>query len=198
MAYPNCLEELIQRLEKLPGIGRRSAQRLAIHILKRPIEEAKKLSESIIALKEKIRLCKLCNNISETDICLICNNPQRQKDTICVVEDPKDVLAIEQSGHFHGLYFVLGGRISPLEGITPQNLKISPFIERVQKDQIKEVILATNCDSEGEMTAIFLTKQLKPLGVKITRIGQGIPVGGNIEYTDSATLMRAMESRTEI
>ena len=162
------------------------------------LEEAKKLSESIIALKEKIRLCKLCNNISETDICLICNNPQRQKDTICVVEDPKDVLAIEQSGHFHGLYFVLGGRISPLEGITPQNLKISPFIERVQKDQIKEVILATNCDSEGEMTAIFLTKQLKPLGVKITRIGQGIPVGGNIEYTDSATLMRAMESRTEI
>lgn len=198
MSYPNCLEELINQLEKLPGIGRRSAQRIAIYLLGKSPEEAKKLSNAIIALKEKIKLCKLCNNLSESDICTICNNPQRQKDTLCVVEEPKDVMAIERTGGFKGLYFVLGGRISPLEGIGPQDLKIFPLIQRIKIDKIKEIIIATNSDSDGEMTAIFLTKQIKPLGAKISRIGQGIPVGGNIEYADSATLSVAIETRREI
>lgn len=195
---PAYLEELISQLEKLPGIGIRSAQRIAFHLLESPNLEAKRLADAIILMKEKLRLCKLCHNLSEADICTICNNVHRQKDIICVVQEPKDVLAIERAGGFNGLYFVLGAKLSPLEGINPQDLNIQPLLERLKNDSIKEIIIATDSDSDGELTALFLTKQIKPFNIKISRIGQGIPVGGNIEYADSATLARALESRREI
>jgi len=196
--YTESIERLIERLIKLPGLGRRSAERIIGYILNAPKEEIKNLADAIYRVKESVRLCRICNNLSEEEICKICNDPRRRKDVICVVEKPSDVTVIEKTGQFSGVYHVLMGSISPLEGRGPNDLKIDGLIERIKQDNIKEVIIATDADTEGEITALYLTKLLKPAGVKLTRIGVGIPMGSNLEYADSSTLSRALESRREI
>jgi recombination protein RecR len=185
-------------LIKLPGIGRRSAERIISHILSVPREEINDLSEAIRKTKENVRLCRVCHNLSEQDLCRICQDSRRQKDIVCIVEKPSDVTAIEKAGNFSGVYHVLLGSISPLEGKGPTDLKIDSLIERIKQNNIKEVIIATDADTDGEITALYLVKLIKPLGVKLTRIGLGIPMGSNLEYADSATLTKALESRREI
>ncbi|MFH1656130.1 MAG: recombination mediator RecR [Candidatus Omnitrophota bacterium] len=198
MNYTKSLEELISRLINLPGIGRRSAERIAICILESSDKEAKALAGAIINAKQNIKLCKICNNLTETEICSICQNSSRDKSTICVVEEPKDVIAIEKTASFKGLYHVLMGSISPLDGRGPEDLKIEDLVSRVKKENIKELIIATDSDTEGETTALYLNKLIKPLGIKVTRIGLGIPVGSNLDYIDSTTLALSLESRREI
>ncbi len=196
--YTDSIEKLINRLVRLPGIGRRSAERIVGYILNASQDEIKDLTEAISRTKENVRLCKICHNLSEEELCKICQDIQRQKDIVCIVEKSSDVLAIEKAGSFRGLYHVLLGAISPLEGRGPSDLKIDSLINRIKQNNIKEVIIATDADTEGETTALYLIKLLKPLGVKLTRIGVGIPMGSNLEYADSATLSKAMESRREI
>ncbi|HTY44830.1 MAG TPA: recombination mediator RecR [Patescibacteria group bacterium] len=196
--YTESIERLIERLIKLPGIGRRSAERVVGYILNAPKEDIKALSEAIDRVKENVRTCHVCNNLSEEDLCRICRDVRRLKDVICVVEEPGDVTAIEKTGSFSGVYHVLLGAISPLEGKGPSDLKINGLIGRIKEQQIKEVIIATDADTEGETTAIYLSKLLKPLGVRITRIGVGIPMGSNLDYADSTTLSKALDSRREI
>jgi recombination protein RecR len=196
--YTESIEKLIERLNKFPGIGRRSAERIIDYILKAPAEEVRLLSEAISRVKENVRLCSVCNNLSEADLCAICRDSRRERALLCIVENPTDVTALEKAGNFHGLYHVLLGAISPLEGKGPSDLKINGLINRIKKDNVKEVIIATDADTEGEITALYLTKLIKPLGVKLTRIGLGIPVGSNLEYADSTTLSKALESRREI
>ncbi len=196
--YTDSIEKLIARLIKLPGIGRRSAERIVGYILNTPREEVKGLAEAIYRAKENVRLCRICNNLSEEELCKICQDERRQKDIVCIVEKPSDVTAIEKAGNFHGVYHVLLGSISPLEGKGPSDLKIENLLSRIKQNNIKEVILATDADTEGETTALYLTKLIKPLGVKLTRIGLGIPMGSNLEYADSATLSKSLESRREI
>lgn len=197
-AYTESIERLIERLVKLPGIGRRSAERIVGYILNAPGAEIKGLSEAICKTKESVRFCRLCNNLSEEELCRICQDSRRQKDIVCIVEKPVDVTAIEKAASYRGVYHVLLGSISPLEGRGPSDLKINGLIERIKQNSIKEVIVATDSDTEGETTALYLVKILKPLGVKLTRIGLGIPMGSNLEYFDASTLSRAMESRREI
>ena len=197
-SYTESIEKLIERLNKLPGIGRRSAERIVDYILKAPAEEIGLLSEAISRVKENVRLCSVCNNLSEADLCAICRDSRRERYLLCIVENPTDVTALEKAGNFHGLYHVLLGAISPLEGKGPADLKINGLIDRIKKDNVKEVIIATDADTEGEITALYLTKLIKPLGVKLTRIGLGIPMGSNLEYADSTTLSKALESRREI
>lgn len=197
-SYTESIEKLIERLNKLPGIGRRSAERIVDYILKAPAEEIRFLSEAISRVKENVRLCSVCNNLSEADLCAICRDSRRERYLLCIVENPTDVTALEKAGNFHGLYHVLLGAISPLEGKGPADLKINGLINRIKKDNVKEVIIATDADTEGEITALYLTKLIKPLGVKLTRIGLGIPMGSNLEYADSTTLSKALESRREI
>lgn len=196
--YTESIEKLIERLIKLPGIGRRSAERIIGYILNAPREEIKNLSEAIYRVKENVRLCSICNNLSEQDTCKICQDNRRQKDMVCIVEKPSDVSAIEKAGNFNGLYHVLLGSISPLEGKGPHDLKIDGLISRIKQNSIKEVIIATDADTEGETTALYLTKLIKSLGVKLSRIGMGLPMGSNLEYADSTTLSKALESRREI
>jgi len=196
--YTESIEKLIERLNKFPGIGRRSAERIIDYILKAPAEEVRLLSEAISRVKENVRLCSVCNNLSEADLCAICRDSRRERALLCIVENPTDVTALEKAGNFHGLYHVLLGAISPLEGKGPSDLKINGLFNRIKKDNVKEVIIATDADTEGEITALYLTKLIKPLGVKLTRIGLGIPVGSNLEYADSTTLSKALESRREI
>jgi len=197
-SYTESIEKLIERLNKLPGIGRRSAERIVDYILKASAGDVKLLSEAISKVKEKVRLCSVCNNLSESDLCAICRDGRRQKSLLCIVENPTDVTAIEKAGGFNGVYHVLLGAISPLEGKGPQDLKINGLIARIKKDNVKEVIIATDPDTEGEVTALYLTELIKPTGIKLSRIGLGIPVGSNIEYTDTTTLSKALESRREI
>lgn len=197
-AYPDLIENLIQWLVKLPGIGRRSAERLAFYILQADKEEVRNLAQSIWEVKKNIKFCLRCNNLSQNEECNICTNPKRDKDVICVVEEPSDVTALEKAGVFHGVYHVLLGSISPLEGKGPADLKLDSLIRRIKENRINEVVIATDSDTEGEATSLYLTKQLKPLGVKISRIGVGIPVGSNLEFADAATLARALEGRREI
>lgn len=192
------IEKLIEELMKLPGIGRRSAQRIVFHILSAPRAEAAALSEAISHVKASVRFCSLCNNFSETEVCAICSDDRRDKKLVCVVESPKDVENIERSATFHGLYHVLLGAISPLEGRGPHDLKVDGLIERIKGGTVREVVIATDSDTEGEATAIFLTKLIRPLGVKVMRIGIGLPVGSNLEYADPATLARAIEGRREV
>lgn len=192
------IEKLIEQLMKLPGIGRRSAQRIVFHILDSTKEGALALSEAISNVKEHVRFCSVCNNFSETEICSICDDPKRDKKIACVVESPKDVENIERSATFHGVYHVLLGAISPLEGRGPHDLKVNGLIDRVKSGSIVEVVIATDSDTEGEATAIYLTRLLRPLGVKVMRIGIGLPVGSNLEYADPATLARAIEGRREM
>jgi len=192
----NAVEVAIAALTKLPGIGRKSAQRLVFFLLKVPRAEVEALAAALVALKEKVRSCSRCNNITEADPCPICANPRRESRVICVVEEANDVLALERTGEYRGLYHVLGGALSPLDGIGPDNLKVRELVARLQGG-IDEVILATNPTVEGEATAIYLANLLRPLGPRLTRIARGIPVGGDLEYADEITLTRALEGRVQ-
>ena len=196
--YTESIEKLIEKLTKLPGIGRRSSERIVGYILNAPLEEVRDLSQAIAKVKENVKFCRLCNNLSEQEFCKICQDVRRQKDIICIVEEPSDVTAIEKAGSFHGVYHVLLGVISPLEGKGPGDLRVDGLIQRVKQGNIKEVIIATDADTEGETTALYLRKLIKPLGVKVTRIGVGIPMGSNIDYADSTTLSKSLEARREI
>jgi len=191
------IERLINYLSRLPGIGRKSAGRLAFHILKMPKDEAAEFARAITDVKEKVGFCSVCFNISEDDPCFICRDENRERSTICVVEEASDLMALEKAEGFRGMYHVLGGRISPLDGIGPDDLKIAPLLERI-KNGVKEIVIATNPNVEGEATALYLARLVKPLGVRITRIARGIPVGGDLEYADGVTLSRALEGRQEI
>jgi len=196
--HTDSIERLIGALVKLPGIGRRSAERIVSYVLNAPIGEIRDLSEAIVKAKENVHLCRICNNFSEAELCRICQDERRKKDTVCIVEKPSDVTALEKAGNFSGVYHVLMGSISPLEGKGPSDLKIDGLIQRIKQDKIKEIIIATDADMEGETTALYLTKLLKPLGVTLSRIGLGLPVGSNLEYADSSTLSKALESRRAI
>jgi len=196
--YTASIEKLIECLIKLPGVGRRSAERIVAHVLGASGDEIKILVEFLNRVKENVRSCQICNNLSEEETCKICQDLSRQKDIVCVVEKPSDVTAIEKAGNFHGLYHVLLGSISPLEGRGPSDLKIDGLIQRIKQGGIKEVIIATDADTEGETTVIYLTQLLKPLGVRLSRIGLGIPVGSNLEYADATTLSKSLESRRTI
>jgi len=189
------VERLVNLLSQLPGIGRKTAQRLALYILKLPRNEVDALSQALTEVKEKVRYCSICYNITENDPCVICGSPKRDRSLICVVEDPSDVLALEKTNEYPGLYHVLGGSLSPLDGIGPEELKIKELLNRIS-DGVKEVILALNPNVEGEATTIYLSKLLKPLGVKVSRIARGLPIGGDLELADEATLARALEDRT--
>ncbi|WP_290661180.1 recombination mediator RecR [Ignavibacterium sp.] len=188
----------IDELSKLPGIGKKTAQRLALHIIKADKESAEKLAKAIIDLKEKLMLCRKCFNLSEDELCDICKNPKRDQSLICVVEEVSDVIAIEKSHEFNGLYHVLGGVLSPLMGIGAENLRIKELINRFHDEEIKEVILALNPDTEGETTSLYLAKLIKPLGIKVTRIARGIPIGGDLEFADEATIGKAMLNRIDL
>ena len=191
------VEKLITNLARLPGIGRKTAGRLAFHLLKVPREEALELAEAIREVKERVGFCSICNNISESDPCYICRDPERKAETICVVEEAVDLAALDKAEGYQGLYHVLGGKISPLDGIGPDDLKIKELLVRIG-EQTREIIIATNPNVEGEATAVYLAKLLKPLGLKITRIARGLPVGSDLEYADGMTLSRALEGRQEI
>jgi len=197
--YTESVEKLIGKLTRLPGIGRRSAERIVGYLLNNAsLDEVKSLSEAITKTKENVRFCRICNNLSEADMCRVCRDMRRDKSVVCVVENPSDVTAIEKSGNFSGVYHVLMGSIAPLEGRGPGDLKIDGLLARVKQNNIKEVIIATDADTEGETTAIYLMKLIKPLGVKLTRIGVGLPLGSNLEYADAGTLSKALEARREI
>jgi recombination protein RecR len=190
------VERLANRLARLPGIGRKSAARLAFHILKLSRDEAYELADIIREVKDKVGFCSICNNISETDPCRICSDPNRRKNVICVVEETSDAAALEKVEGYGGLYHILGGRLSPLDGIGPDDLKIRELLSRLQTG-VEEIIIATNPNVEGEATAIYLAKLLKPMGVRVTRIARGLPVGSDLEFADAATLSRALEGRQE-
>jgi recombination protein RecR len=189
-----ALQQLIEEFAKLPGIGRKTAQRLALFVLKQPREDAVRMAKALVNVKDRIRYCSVCSNITEQDPCSICSSPKRDRALICVVEEPNDVLALEKTNEFRGLYHVLGGSLSPLDGIGPAELKVKELLGRVTVG-VSEVILAMNPNVEGEATTIYLSRLLKPLGVKVTRIARGLPVGGDLEFADEATLTRALEGR---
>jgi recombination protein RecR len=191
------INQLIKRLARLPGIGEKTASRLALHILRSSREEVRELAESIIAVKEKITLCSQCCNLTDADPCKICGGGDRDRSVLCVVEEPGDLIALENSGEFRGLYHVLHGVLSPLDGVTPDDIKIDQLLRRLEGGQVHEVILATNPTTNGNATALYLSKIIKPLGISVTRIAQGIPMGGDIEYTDEVTLKKAMEGRRQ-
>lgn len=192
------LLNLVEQFERLPGIGKKSAQRLAFHVLNMPKEKAKKFADAIMEAQEKIHKCTVCQNLTDQEQCQICSDPQRDRSTICVVEDPRDVLAIERTKEYNGLYHVLHGLISPMNGIGPDQLSVKELMSRMGDGVVKEVIMATNPTVEGEATAMYLARLLKPMGIKVTRLAYGIPVGGNLEYADEVTLYRAIEGRSEI
>jgi recombination protein RecR len=192
------IDRLIDAFSSLPGIGLKTASRLAFHVLRAPREEGEALARAIMDVKEKIRLCSHCFNLTEEDPCRICQDTKRTVEEICVVEEPNDLLAIESTGSFRGKYHILHGCLRPLEGIGPEQLKIKELLKRLENEDVKEVILAINPTREGGATAVYLTQLIKPLGVKVTRIASGVPVGSEIEYTDSVTLSMAMEGRKEM
>ena len=192
------LTRLVEQFERLPGIGRKTAQRLAFFVLSLPKEEAQKFSDAIMDAHEKIKRCKICQNLTDSEICSICSDETRDRSTICVVEDPRDVIAFERTREYRGLYHVLHGLISPMDGIGPDQIYVKELLARLADDTVKEVIMATNPRVEGEATAMYLSRIVKPLGVKVTRLAYGIPVGGNLEYADEVTLYRALEGRNEI
>ena len=191
------IDQLIKRLAKLPGVGEKTASRLALYILRSSKEEAYDLARSIVSVKEKITFCSVCYNLTDENPCKICKDEKRDKEVICVVEEPGDLMALESSGDFKGKYHVLFGVISPLDGVTPDDIKIQELLERLNNGQVKEVIVATNPTTNGNATALYLSNLIKPLGIKVTRIAQGIPIGGDIEYTDEVTLRKAMEGRRD-
>jgi len=193
-----AIERAIEQLSRLPGIGRKSAQRLVFYLLKIPEEQVSELAQSLTELKQKVRYCSVCFNLTEEDPCPICRDPVRDRSTICVVEQPNDVLALEKTGQYRGLYHVLGGSLSPLDGIGPENLRVRELVQRLQGGEVREVIVATNPNAEGEATAIYLAQLIKPLGIKLSRIARGIPVGSDLEYADEITLARALEGRIDL
>ena len=190
------LTKLTECFARLPGIGRKSAQRLAFHILRMPEEEAKAFANAILEAREKIGYCEICKNITDTPRCAICSDETRDKSTVCVVEDPRDVIAIERTKEYHGLYHVLGGLSSPMDGVGPEYLFIKELLARLGDGTVKEVIMATNPTVEGEATAMYLSRLIKPMDIKVSRLAYGIPVGGNLEYADEVTLYRAIEGRS--
>jgi recombination protein RecR len=192
------IENLTEQLTKLPGIGRKSAQRLAFFILAMPTEEAKTISRAIDDVKDNAQFCSQCFNISGAELCSICSDPSRDHSQICVVEEPSNIMVFERSGFFKGLYHVLLGALSPIDGIMPDRLKIAELLERVKNDEVKEVILATNPNTKGEMTAKFISEQLVPLGVNVSRIAYGLPMGGDIEFADEVTLQKSLEGRRKL
>ena len=196
--YAAPIARLIGEFEKLPGIGHKTAQRLAFYVLNSPKEKAEKLANAIVDAKAKIKYCRVCGNLTDLDLCAVCNSQKRDASLICVVEDPRDVVAMERIKEFKGLYHVLHGVISPMDGVGPEDIRIKELLERIQDGSVKEVIVATNPNIEGEATAMYISKLLKPLGIKITRIAHGIPVGGDLEYADEVTLSKALEGRREI
>jgi len=196
--YPEPVARLIDALQRLPGIGPKTAQRLTFYMLKRPPDEVRELGDALIAVKEKITYCRTCFNVTDEDPCRICTDPRRDEDVICVVEEPNDLLAMERTGEYRGRYHVLLGALSPLDGVGPDDLKIRELLGRLEGRETAEVILATNPNVEGEATALYLAKLLRPLAVRITRIARGLPVGGDLEYADQVTLSKALEGRREI
>ena len=196
--YSPSIEKLIESFEKLPSIGHKTAVRLAFHMLDLSKEDTDEFINSIINAKAKLKYCSNCYNISDTDPCPICSSPKRDNSIICVVEDVRDIMAMERTHEFKGVYHVLHGTISPMNGIGPEDIKIKELLNRIGQNDIREIIIATNPRVEGEATAIYLSKIIKPLGIKVTRIAHGIPVGGDLEYTDEATLSRALEGRREL
>lgn len=198
MAHPEPLARLIEQLQRLPGIGAKGAQRLAFHVLKSTREDADRLCDAIRDVKDHVTYCSICNNITDVDPCVFCTSDTRDRRIICVVEEPQNVGAVEKTREFKGLYHVLMGALSPLHGVGPDDLKIKGLLGRVETGGVDEIILATNPNVEGEATAIYLARLLKPLGVKVTRIAMGIPVGSDLEYADEVTMHKAMEGRREV
>ena len=196
-AYSAPIANLIEEFEKLPGIGHKTAWRLAFHILNQPEKNAREFSNAILEAKEKIHFCSICGNLTDGDLCPVCRNEKRDKNIICVVSDVKDLIAMEKTHEFKGTYHVLHGAISPINGIGPDDIKIKELMSRLNSD-VSEVILATNLNVEGEATAMYISRLIKPMGIKVTRIAHGIPVGGDLEYTDEVTLTMALEGRREL
>ncbi|HEX6009062.1 MAG TPA: recombination mediator RecR [Actinomycetota bacterium] len=192
------IQDLIDELSRLPGIGPKSAQRLAFHLVKSPPDDAKRLAEAIVQAKERIFFCRECGNVAEGELCRICRDEGRDRTVLCVVEEPKDVATIEKAGVIKGRYHVLGGAISPLDGIGPEDLRTKELLERVERDGVTEVIIATNPNLEGNATAMYVSALLKPAGVRVTRLASGLPVGGDLEYADEVTLSQALEGRREM
>ncbi|MBI5232427.1 MAG: recombination protein RecR [Coriobacteriales bacterium] len=198
MRYAAPIERLLEELERLPGIGPKSAQRLAYHILVAEAADAQRLADAVVEVKRAIHFCPRCFNFAEGELCAICADPQRDQHVICVVEEPRDLAAVERTGEFRGTYHVLQGAISPIDGIGPERLRIKELVERVGVEETTEVVIATNPNAEGETTAIYIARLRKPLGVRVTRIASGLPVGGDLEYADEVTLGRALEARREM
>ena len=197
-AYSNQINKLIEELSKLPGIGAKSAQRLAFHIINMPKDQVQNLAGTIVSAREKIRYCSCCWNLTDSELCPICANPKRDHHVIMVVETPRDLAAYEKTGKFDGVYHVLHGAISPMLGIGPGDIKIKELLVRLQREDVREVIIATNSSLEGEATAMYISKLIKPAGIKVTRIASGVPVGGDLEYIDEVTLTRALDGRVEL
>lgn len=195
--YPVAIEKLIEEFAKLPGIGYKTAQRLTMHVLNLPKEEVNEFSDALVKARGTIKYCSVCGNYTDSDPCAICSNPNRDKSTICVVEEPKDIIAVEKVREYNGVYHVLHGAISPMLGKGPDSIKLRELVSRMN-GSVKEVIVATNPNVDGEATAMYISKLLKPLGVKVTRIAHGVPVGGDLEYADEVTLAKALEGRREI
>jgi recombination protein RecR len=198
MSLPASLQNLIDQFKRLPGIGAKSAQRLAFHVLKTPREDAERLIDALRDVKDRVTYCTICNNFTDVDPCQYCADPARDHRVVCVIEEPQNVNVIEKTGGFRGVYPVLLGSLSPLQGIGPDDLKIKGLLSRIAADEVEEIILATNPTVEGEATAIYLARLLKPLGVRVTRIATGIPVGSDLEYADELTMGKAMEGRREV
>jgi recombination protein RecR len=196
--FAEPLARLIQEFKRLPGIGQKSAQRIAFHVLRTSRDDAERLSTAILDVKDKLGLCSVCNNISDSELCTFCRDPHRDQTTICVVEEPHNILPIETTRTFSGTYHVLHGSISPLRGIGPEQLRIKGLLERIGNSQVSELILATNPTVEGEATAVYLSRLLKPLGLKVTRIAMGVPVGSDLDYADEVTMSKSLENRREI
>uniref|UniRef100_UPI003FEF48C0 recombination mediator RecR n=1 Tax=Candidatus Limivicinus sp. TaxID=3030905 RepID=UPI003FEF48C0 len=196
--FPASLENLVDKFASLPGIGRKSAQRLAFHVLSLPDDEAQSFADAIVSAKKSVHCCKVCQNLTEGEICQICASDTRDKSTVCVVSEPRDVLSIERGREYNGTYHVLHGVLSPMSHVGPDDIRIKELLVRVAENDIQEVIMATNPDTEGEATAMYLSRLLKPFNVKVTRLAYGIPVGSNLEFADDATLNRAIEGRTEM
>ena len=198
VTFARPIARLVEELTKLPGIGSKTAQRLALHIVAAPLEEARALAEAVLEAKEKTRYCSVCCNLTDVDPCRICSHTGRDRSLLCVVEDPKDVIALERTREYKGLYHVLHGAISPMDGIGPADLTLEELLRRLRGDEVREIIVATDPNPEGEATAMYLARLIKPLGVRVTRMAHGMPVGGDLEYIDEVTLTKALEGRREI